>query len=242
MLLIAPAQAAFTQTVVTPGEAQGWLIGPFGADPTADFVEGPDTPPFGTGSYLTEITVPSSKIILFRVEYHDRPLADLTALSFWTYVDPAATNLNNWYVNLYLDADGDGASETRIDYVPPPAQVMVGVWQFWDAFAGTWSSPGGPVTLADFLTANPDARINAFDDPLGGALRWNMGDTAANYVGFSGNLDGVRIAVDGAGDTTWDFELTNLSVVEVPAASSWGLLLLALALASSAVWLHRRGM
>ncbi|MCG8456929.1 MAG: hypothetical protein MI919_11665 [Holophagales bacterium] len=30
-----------------------------------DFVEGPGTPPFGTGSYLTEISVPSPKIIRF---------------------------------------------------------------------------------------------------------------------------------------------------------------------------------
>ena len=230
------------QTVITPDSLDDWLIGPFGTPPPVDFVQGPDTPPFGTGSYETEIVVASSKIILLRTDYHDLPLADLTALSYWTYVDPVATNTNNWYVNLYVDADGDGSWDERLDFVPPPAMVVQGLWQFWDAHAGTWTtSGGGPTTLADFLLANPNARINAFDPPLGGAIRLNMGDTASSYVGFLGNLDGVRIAVNGVGDETWDFELFG-AVEEIPTISSWGVfaLIVALLLAGTSTLVARR--
>ena len=230
--------AAAAQTVVTPDNLQDWLIGPFGAPPPADFVDGPDAPPFGVGSYATQIVEPASKIILARTDYHDVPLDQLTALSFWTYIAPDSANVNNWYVNLYLDADGDGIYETRLDYVPPPAAVTTGVWQFWDAFTGMWSSPGGDVTLADFLIANPNARINAFNDPMGGALRWNMGDTASGYVGFDGNLDGVRIAAGGS-DTTWDFELSPPVVtVGIPTLSPVGSVLLVMILAVVAIMLR----
>ena len=239
-LVCLPTASAEAQTVVTPSDLQGWLIGPFGTPPFADFVDGPDTPPTGTGSYATAITEPASKIILARIDYHDLPLSDLTALSFWTYIDPAATNLNNWYINLYVDADGNGSWDSRLDYVPPSAEVVAGIWQPWDPYLGVWSSSGGPTTLADFLVANPNARINAFDDPLGGAIRFNMGDTASSYVGFIGNLDTVRIAVDGVGDTTWDMELRR-PVIGVPTLSPWGLawMMLVLVLAG-AVMLRQR--
>jgi len=241
LLALTPLSAVFGQTLVTPDNLQDWLIGPFGAPPPADFVEGPGDPPLGVGSYATQIIEPASKIIMARVDYHDIPLSELTALSFWTYIDPASTNLNNWYMNLYLDADGDGVYETRLDYVPPPAAVMVGEWQLWDAFLGVWNSPGGAVTLADFLAANPNARINAFNDPQGGALRWNMGDTASGYVGFDGNVDGIRIAVDSLGDTTWDFELSPSPVViGVPALSPLGLGILIIGLGLAAGVLRRR--
>jgi hypothetical protein len=235
----APAEG---QTLVTPADPAGWIIGPFGTPPPTDFVEGPDAPPFGVGSYETAIEVPASKIILGRNEYHDLPLSDLTALSFWTYIDLTASNTNNWYINLYLDADGDGAYETRLDYVPPSGMVMQGVWQFWDAFTGTYQvSTGGTSTLADFLIANPNARFNAFNDSMALAVRWNMGDTASSYVGFLGNLDGVRIAHASVGDTTWDFDLEpDAAAVEIPTLSPMALLLLAGLLTVAAALVLRR--
>jgi len=226
LALSAPLTAQVS--TVLPGHFDGWLIGPFGPEPPNGFVEGPDTPPMGVGSFFTEIVEPASKIILGRNDLHGLTLPDLTALSFWTYIEPTSTNTNNWYLNLYLDADGDGAYETRLDYVPPTAQVMTGVWQFWDALAGTWrvNTSGQNMTLADFSTANPNAIINAFDSPEGLALRFNMGDTSNSYVGFIGNLDGVRIALADVGDITWDFDLTG-EPAEIPALSAPMLAILA---------------
>ena len=241
LVFITSSIAAAQPVVVTPDDLAGWLIGPFGAPPTAEFVDGPGAPPLGNGSYRTQIAVAGSKIILGRNDYHGALLSDLTAFSYWTYVDPGASNLNNWYVNLYLDADDDGMYETRLDYVPPPAQVTTGVWQSWDAMAGDWIvNPGGATTsLADFLTANPNARFNAFDNPLALAVRFNMGDTAASYVGFDGNLDGVRIAVGGVGDGEWDFERVQ-SVVAIPTLSGIGLVAVAVALLAAGLLFVRR--
>lgn len=240
-LLLAAVTPAAAQITVTPDSSAGWLIGPFGTPPPSGFVEGPGTPPEGLGSFFTAITDPSSKIILGRNDYHDAPLSELTALSYWTYIDPGASNTNNWYVNLYTDADGDGAYDTRLDYVPPSAMVMTGVWQQWDAFSGLWrvSTSGMNMTLADFLAANPNARFNAFSDPQALALRWNMGDTASSYVGFDGNLDGVRVAVNGVGDDTWDFEEARQTVA-IPTQSPLGLALLATLLGLLAARVLRR--
>ncbi|HMB54573.1 MAG TPA: IPTL-CTERM sorting domain-containing protein [Thermoanaerobaculia bacterium] len=241
--LLAAAPFASAQTVVHPGDLQGWLIGPFGTPPSAGFEAGPGMPPFGDGSYGVEITDPNSKIILVRNDYHDLPLAGLTAFSFWTWIDPMAANVNNWYVNLYFDTDGDGMYDgVRLDYVPPAGMVMTGVWQQWDAFLGTWNvNTGGTSTLAAFLLANPNARFNAFSVPEGGAVRFNQGDTASNYVGFVGNLDGVRIAHVGVGDDTWDFELAApADPFAVPTLSPVALAALALLLAVAAAWTLRR--
>ena len=236
--LPAPAQQIAT---VTPSSMEGWLSGPFGTPPVSGFVEGPNSPPLGTGSFEAQILVPASKIILGRTDLHDQRLDQLTALSFWTYIDPAAANTNNWYINLYFDADGDGSFDNRLDYVPPGGAVVTGVWQQWDAFTGDWRDTGAAAntTLADFLTANPDARFNAFDDPLGLALRFNMGDTAASYVGFDGNLDGVRLGLTGVGDTQWNFEVFQ-SVVEIPTLSPFGLGLMAALLLAAGLWVFLR--
>lgn len=221
--LFAWGAAASAQTVVVADNLQGWGIGPFGTAPTAGFVPGPGTPPLGTGSYGTSITVPNSKIILGRNDYHDQPLSQLTALSFWTYVDVASTTSNNWYVNLYVDRDGNGTYDHRLDYVPPTASVVKGVWQQWDAYAGTWidSSTNMNVTLASFLSANPNARFNAFNNASAFALRFNMGDTASTYVGFIGNLDAIRVNAGGV-DNTWDFEppTADLSITKTNNATS----------------------
>ncbi|HSK80958.1 MAG TPA: DUF11 domain-containing protein [Thermoanaerobaculia bacterium] len=222
--LLAWGAAASAQTVVVADNLQGWGIGPFGTAPTAGFVAGPGTPPLGTGSYATSITVANSKIILGRNDYHDQPLGQLTALSFWTFVDVASTTSNNWYINLYVDRDGNGTYDHRLDYVPPTASVVKGVWQQWDAFTGTWfdSSNASSVTLASFLSANPNARFNAFNNASAFALRFNMGDTASTYVGFVGNLDAIRVAVTGVSDTTWDFEppTADLSITKTNNATS----------------------
>lgn len=238
VFMLAFSSAAVSQITVSPDDLQGWLIGPFGTPPPAGFETGPDMPPAGGGSYGTEITVAASKQILLRNDLHNVPLSELSALSFWTFIDVGATNVNNWYINLYFDTDGDGTYDgVRLDYVPPSGSVAAGVWQQWDAMAGTWNvNTGGTTTLAAFLSSNPDARFNAFSTPDGGALRFNMGDTASNYVGFDGNLDLVRVAVDSLGDREWDFELMGPSVLEIPTADTYGLLALGLLLGLLAIW------
>lgn len=224
LILTGWRSAGMAQTVVVEDDLQGWLIGPFGTAPTTGFVTGPDVPPLGTGSYSAAITVASSKIILGRNDYHDQPLANLTAFSYWTFIDVTATNTNNWYVNLYVDRDGNGTYDHRLDYIPPSGSVVAGLWQQWDAFAGTWrdSSTAMNTTLAAFLGANPNARLNAFNDPNALAVRFNMGDTASTYVGFDGNLDGIRIALTGVGDTTWDFEppTADLTITKTDGAAA----------------------
>lgn len=232
--LAVPVVAA-AQIIVTPGNSQGWLIGSEESGmPPIDYVVGPGTPPLGIGSFFTQITTSNQKIILARGDYFEAPLADLRALSYDTYLDPTATNTNNWYVNLYVSEDCSGGNRIRLDYIP--ADDTPGVWTHHDAFAGTWNvNTGGTTTISSLVAKFPKACLNAFDIPGAGALRWNMGDTASNYVGYAGNIDNIhvwfneiapvgRAVASLNSDVTWDFE--PASVPDMPAPALGGCLLL----------------
>lgn len=224
------SQAAHSQAtrVVSNLDAAGWLIGPFTVSeevnpPTTEFASGPGAPGVGdgTGSFRAQITEAGSKIILLRNDLHDIRLDRLQELSFCTYVT-SGSNPNNWYVNLYVDADGDGTYDGRLDFVPPTGDLNT--WECWDSLEqgsergadpvppSNWITPDGVKTLAAYLADHPDARINAFNTPQGGALRFNQGDTAATYVGFDGYLDGIRVKIAGGAtgfadsdDSIYDF-------------------------------------
>lgn len=132
---ITPAHAA--RLVVTASSLQGWLLFNDGltTPATAAFVHGPSTPPLGTGSYGTSIIATGEKISFGRADgaYNEILLSNLTAISYSTYISPATTKFQNWYLNVYLDTTGTGTSYNfRLDFIPPG--TTTGVWQTWDGF------------------------------------------------------------------------------------------------------------
>jgi hypothetical protein len=224
-----------TTTTVTPSNLQGWLIdnpiyclnnanfasppcspvpppSNYGAlDLTTDvpadfgFTTGAGTPPLGTGSFFANIIDNGSKVVLARTDYNNVAFADLTAMSIATYLDPLATDNDNWYVNLYADANGDGSYDCRLDGVVPTQGA--GSWATTDLYNITWNiSCGANGTLSAFVGANPNAQlINGFDIPGFPQIVINQGDTSTTYTGYRGNFDAFRIATT-TSDTTWDFE------------------------------------
>ncbi|MEA2597212.1 MAG: hypothetical protein QOF01_3681 [Thermomicrobiales bacterium] len=180
---------------------------------------GPGTPPLPPGS--TELRVGSNgdgAAQLRPAAYNGLKLADLTQLTYSTYVVQDGSGGQAPYLLLNIDLDGDGATvEDLIFFEPvyqdasyfpsnPQASLAVGTWQTWDALNGCWWSVNnvagaGPgincKPLSDYLTAQPNSRLATTS---AGAFRIVTGFGAGAWDNFVGNVDNVTI-----NGTNYDF-------------------------------------
>lgn len=211
---VTPARAADLVTV-TPAAPNGW--GFFEEEPIAggNFVNGPATPPSGSGSARMTLADADGRMLLATLAYAGTRLDELTRLEYSTYQNPANTT-STWAISLQLDidydlTDADTTWQGRLVYEPYYSEtVNTGVWQTWDPLAPTalwWSSlaPGStecpisdPCTLAEILTLWPNAGLRADV----GVLQFKAGGP---WEGFDGNVDAFTIGVSGT-ETTFDFE------------------------------------
>jgi hypothetical protein len=175
------------------------------------FVEGPGTPPLGTGSLEFTTATGGEKVFLFNFDHVGTPLADINAIGYKTYRTSGSLQQVT-ALNIQVDFNGDATGGfTTLVFEPVyntnQGAVVNGEWQTWDAYAAGqatwWSSRAIPGVCAfdcfvawdTILVSNPDAVI------LGG-FGVNQG---------SGN-PGLVTAVDaltlGAGDNvvTYNFE------------------------------------
>ena len=104
--------------VLTPLNLQGWTFSTVGTvPPVYGFVLGPGTPPLGVGSLSVLISVANSKLIMRPPLTNITTVSSLLPFSYSTYRSTSKTA--QFYVNLYLDTDGNPATcETRLDYAP----------------------------------------------------------------------------------------------------------------------------
>jgi uncharacterized membrane protein len=213
---LATSAAALAATVVvSPSNTDGWTAvhESCNAVPSTGsqaFVNGPGTPPAGTGSYEFRTGANAQSYETFRQrDFNGTKLMDITALDYWTYVSAFGTGSSGQapYIDLYVDNDGNGTKDDTLTFEPvyqtSQGTVALNTWQHWDALHGNWwaESTGGPppfTTLAQYAAAHPGAAI-ADDQPGGFLLSSGCGNTWANFVG---NADKLTI-----NDTTYDFEL-----------------------------------
>ena len=202
-----PASAPYDPCSVTGGGAP--IAGDFelGTDTEAGqgFEVGPGTPPEGNGSYFAEIYDGGSKVIAARNDYNNASFSGLLGMSIATYLDPSSGDNSNWYVNLYVDQDGDGGYDCRLDGTVPTQAA--GSWQTTDLYNESWSGCSFTGTLSAFTAANPNAQlVSGFNATGFPQIIINQGDTADNYEGYVGNFDAFRLSHVDQGDITWDFE------------------------------------
>lgn len=189
------------------------------------FVNGPATPPAGSGSFNQIVGSNGDDAQRIRTAaYNGLPLSSISELKYSTYV------MNNngghaTYVQLFVDQDGNGTTDDILFFEPVyqspgygkifpndtipnqcplnPYCVTLNTWQTWDAKSGGWwslneSSFGPPlITLAAYVAEHPGALL-ATDSP---ALRFTAGFGGAAWQGFNGNVD--KATING---TTYDFE------------------------------------
>ncbi|MEJ0019517.1 MAG: PEP-CTERM sorting domain-containing protein [Acetobacteraceae bacterium] len=242
--------SALGATVVSPGSMGDWAFNNrdvnviVGAEPTAIgwMVNGPATPPLGTGSANLATgngtTGGDGSSELRNTGYAGTLLSSLTTLSYSTYM--TQNNGQQFpYFGLVISTTGGATADNTIFFEPPyqtpgtgnpslPDQgaTALNTWQTWDALNGAWWDNNGTCTGgtgvdslaaclgADFATATI---VNAANG-LGG-VRFNVGFASANDQ-FNGYVDNFTIGINGA-NTTYDFELTD---VQVPEPATLGLL------------------
>jgi len=202
--------SASTTVVVTPGNMQGWsFFDDNGNGGTGMLVNGPATPPLGTGSAELAVSDSTQGYALGTAAYAGTPLSDITDLGYWSY-QPGPTLA----IALQFDVkyrSSDTSYDGRLVYEPyQNGQVTVGSgWQHWSPLDGIWwashtgASNGSdglcpisdPCTWSTILAAFPDAEIS------GGTIF----KAGSGWSSFDGNVDDFTIGVNGI-DTTYDFE------------------------------------
>jgi MYXO-CTERM domain-containing protein len=251
ILFISNARSYGQIIEVTPSDMNGWAFGSFSttSDPVnpadiTQLVNGPATPPLGSGSAELATAAGSGGDAVF-VEssvLDGVKLSNLTSFSYSTYV---TTNNGQQFPFLKLTVDTDpGQADNTIDAIifEPPYQTpstgdpsitpgqeatALNTWQSWnvlsgDIYADSAAAPGtGGESFADYLAANPNATIET--DPTAGydsiRITSGEGDPSDNFVGYVDDVSlGFKNGNGGTTNETFDFE-------DAPEPATWALAL-----------------
>ncbi len=195
-----------TTVVVDPSNTD-WIF--LEETPTASggFVNGPATPPAGSGS--AEFTLDDTGGMALGTALHAGTyLRDINTLTYHTYRQSGGVNLAPaLQFNIDYDlTDGDNSWQGRLVYEPvySGATPSTGVWEAWDTLAADakWWATGGPgvgtciagagaCTIGEILANWPNAGIHAAIPGIG--FKAGGGWTG----GFVGNVDDFTIQVHG---------------------------------------------
>ena len=239
--------AADTTTTSAPPEERFVTTSTAGGG-AVSFVEGPGTPPAGTGSL--KMATPTGKANLasdtLNTYFAGQPLSALDVLSYATYRDSASTGSASIRPSLQVTIYKSGVTgyanlvfEPYLATNPTTALPALAsdVWQTWNTGGATtgWYDGSGDVTagktFAALKAANPMARIVG--------INLNQGSSNDGTVAYADALD---VSVGGVA-ARYDFEAVDGGeapapvVPEVPIAVL--LPLTALALAGATVWRRR---
>jgi len=195
-----------------------------------NLVVGPGSPPLGVGSFAMK-TGPGGpgggKVWLATANHNGTTLADITAYSYSTYVDPTSGAASHIApaINMYVDLDNNGTRDTTLVFEPvyvvgPQGPVVQGTWQTWDTlngpgwwyttnvgFAGLLPNPGGEFQpLSHYIGLFPNAKIVAWNaDPRGVQLVSGQNGLGAPWANFLGAVDNLTLNTN-ASSATYDFE------------------------------------
>ena len=224
-MTVVPALAASSTVVVHPGDMKGWAFFSEAPISSGALVNGPATPPLGTGS--ANLTVDSTgRHNIGTLQFAGTRLDQITQLQYSTFRSagsgPTAVALQ-FDVDSNLN-DANEAYQGRLvfePYLTPGNVVQSGTWQIWSPLDGMWwgsgSGPtrpiseacpqGDPCTWDEILAQFPHAGVHrtVTGNPATGVLLFRAGGPWDG--GFVGNVDAFTIGVNGD-TTTFDFEAT----------------------------------
>jgi hypothetical protein len=207
----AAATAATTTETVYP-DSTSWTSADTRAPGSFDFVAGPAAAPLGSGSLHLITPDGSSKVNIANGLLTGDSLADVDALSYFTYRSSASTGSPVQVPSLQLavsDPQATGGFTTLVFepvYNTDQGTIADDTWQQWDARNGGqgvwWSThdlPNQPAftgyrTWDQIVADNPGATIQA--------AFINQG---SGNPGIDANVDAVTLGASGDA-TTYDFE------------------------------------
>ena len=239
ILALGIVTATSSTIVVTPANLNGWTeqhANCNGGSSTGSqaFVDGPGSPPLGTGSHEFTTGLDGASFETMRnPNYSGVKLSTLTQLGYSTFVQQFVDGQAP-YLLLNIDLNGDGVFDVdagpddQIFFEPvyqsavffpsnPQGVITLNTWQDWDALHGGWwsakgtngATPGAGVkSLSDYAAGHPNAAIINSSTGAGG-FRVATGCGGGEWTSFKGNADAVTIGVNG-NTTTYDFELHNV--------------------------------
>jgi hypothetical protein len=251
LTIAAPAKAAIE--VVTPSSMGGWAFYKtdtgvnYGAgDAVAEMVNGPATPPLGTGSaHFNTGSDGFQSAQLRNSSWAGTLLSDITSLSYSTYVTSwngqQAPFLNIYLSNgdkLWFEPDYSSAGAGNGNPNPQPSPTT-GAWQTWDALDGMWysdviSGPGSNAKTWTAILALLPSGVTIANNAMGG-IRFGSGFASSSDL-FDTNIDAFTIGT-AAESTTYDFELNAAAVPEPASMLVWSLLAVTV---GGATWWRRR--
>jgi uncharacterized repeat protein (TIGR01451 family) len=235
--------ALTTITITPPTAAENWTLtttddngGVFGASSTV--VNGPGTPPIGTGSLQLAVGPDGDDSAQARSNRFDGLfLRDLHELDYQAYHQSGGSGGQMPYIQLRVDYDNNGTLDDILFFEPvyqtgafcpsnPQPAVATGVWQAWEALNGCWWSlnniaaagPGVNVKpLSAILDVEPDARLSTGEP--GGAVRIVAGFGSGAWDNFIGNVDAFNISFSTVAPPTralYDFDpLPIISIADL---------------------------
>ncbi len=219
ILLMSGSLLAAGDTVVSPGNLQGWTTQQETPNGEASFVVGPPTPPAGGGSIRLQ-TDATGAVVVQTQSFAGTRLDAIEALSYHTYRVNGDTDrtiaLVLWIDND--DTDSDASAKAQVIFQPGLVGTVNNTqWQGpWDAqsTAGWIVDPVGPTgctaatpcSLADLLSALPDAAI------AGDGGRMALRAAGSGGIGLNAFADALTIKINGT-STTFDFEAEQCTTV-----------------------------
>lgn len=188
---------------------RSWVFYTRSPTSTGAFVTGPGNPPLGVGSFQMGTALATDKGTLFNYDHVGTRLADITALSYATYRDPASTAPAVQLPSMNIEVDYNGPAVVggytslvfEPVYNPSQGAIQSGVWQTWNGIPGIWwstrpingcATPPCYQSWNDIVAANPDATI------LGG-FGVNQGSGSGGLIAAT---DALAIRHNG---TTWTY-------------------------------------
>jgi hypothetical protein len=235
-------QASAVVVEVNPSNLNGWTLGTStGAGPgyAATLVNGPASPPLGTGSARLQVGSDGALGSFGRTNsFNGNLVSAITSLSFSTFVttNNGGSPMDNQqapYINILVDLDGDSGSEDQLFFEPayqtgtyptvgdPVAAALVGdgaapklsLWETYDAMiGGFWTLTSG--TFGPPLTTLDDYVTANPNAAINGIRILSGFGGPGDWGNFDGNFDNVTIGISGV-DTTFNFE-----AAPVPEASA----------------------
>lgn len=204
MPFMTPSASALGAAVVTPGDLQGWMgVDDNGNGGSLSFEVGPGSAPLGYGSAELSVGATNQGYLLFKSAYGGTKLADVSALSYATYVQTGnGTIAPSIQLNVTSDVTAAASWQGRLVYEPyMNGTVVDGTWQTWDAKAGKWwlSKPNlfgnncgqaTPCTFGELIALYPNIGVNT------GLLQGVGFKAGSGWTSFVGNVDAFTFNTD----------------------------------------------
>jgi hypothetical protein len=185
---------------------------------TGAFIEGPSTPPLGTGTFQISTPTGNDKGFLFNFDHTGTAISTITAISYSTYIStPGSSDARQApSINIQIDKNGGtfevGDFSTLVFepvYNTTQGNVTVGSWQTWDAYAsGTaswWMTGSALCPAAATLCTWSDVLANYPNATIIGGFGINQGSGNGGLVGA---VDALTLGY-GGNSVTYNFEDSN---------------------------------